>query len=83
MECRLPSTRNIFKGLGYFHPDKVLSQTSRLPFYKLPYAHLKAENEYAIEEQYRKVQFVNWANEKNSDGKIPRDTFEFWSGVLE
>ena len=83
MECRLPSTRNIFKGLGYVNPDKVLSQTVCLPFYELPFAHLKAENEYAIEEQYRKVQFMNWADEKIFDGKIPRDTVEFWSDVLE
>eukprot|EP00795_Rhopilema_esculentum_P009337 gene9337-17040_t len=39
--CRLPSAKNVFKGLGYFHPDNILSQTAHLPFHELPFAHLK------------------------------------------
>ncbi len=27
VECRLPATRNLFKGLSYIHPNRILSQT--------------------------------------------------------
>jgi len=46
MECmkqvkiRLPATKNIFKNAGFLSPHKVLSQTERLCFSKLPFAHL-------------------------------------------
>eukprot|EP00794_Sanderia_malayensis_P003859 gene3859-4395_t len=36
VECRLPPTKNLFKGFRYFYPVKVLSQKARLPFGWLP-----------------------------------------------
>lgn len=61
----------------------MLSQTARLPFDELPFAHLRAENADQVEEEYRKIQFVNWVDEKVFDGEIPRDTVKFWAGVLK
>ena len=82
VECRLPKTRNIFKGLSYFKPDRVLSQTAQMPFKELPCAHLRAENSDLIEEQYRKIHFINWVDEEVFENKIPEDTATFWSGVM-
>ena len=82
VECRLPKAKKVFKGLSYFKPNRVLSQTARIPLKEIPYAHLRAENSDLIEEQYRKTHFVNWVDEEVFERKIPEDTVTFWSGVM-
>eukprot|EP00794_Sanderia_malayensis_P010190 gene10190-11237_t len=83
VECRLPRTENVLKDLRYISPDNVLSQTARKPFKELPFAHLRCEKSNLIEDQYRKIKFVNWADEDVFDGIIPKDTVKFWLGIIK
>ena len=79
-DCHLQKI--LFKGLRYLHPDIVLSQTARLPYNKLPFAHFRADNADQIEDKYRNIISVNWIDEDVFKGKIPKYTIEFWSAVL-
>ncbi|KAG7178188.1 hypothetical protein Hamer_G003981 [Homarus americanus] len=70
VESRLPASAGIFQGLSAFAPRKVLSQTERVPFKDLPLPHLRSEKEDTIEQQYRKIRNLSWAEESAFDGKI-------------
>ena len=83
VEKRLPPSTAIFKGLSSFSPKRVLSQTARVEFRDLPMRHLQAENEDVIEQQYRKILHINWAEQSVFDGQIPQGTDQFWAGILQ
>jgi hypothetical protein len=80
VERRLPSNKEIFRGLSGLHPDKVLSQRQRTPFPQLPLQHLLNPG---IENQYRKILLHNWQEEEVFSGTIPEDTVKFWAGILK
>ncbi|GFN86938.1 hypothetical protein PoB_001344400 [Plakobranchus ocellatus] len=68
---RIPPAKDVFKNLSYLNPACVLSQTSKANVVDLPFQHLITS---AIEEQYRKVNFVNWLEEKAfQKNGIPQD----------
>ncbi|XP_064082008.1 uncharacterized protein LOC135198395 [Macrobrachium nipponense] len=82
VEKRLPTSRNIFKGLCRIHPSKVLSQTDRSKFIDLPFQHLLNQGDISkIEQQYRNILLVNWCEECVFNGTIPSDAVLFWVGV--
>ncbi|KAG7171889.1 hypothetical protein Hamer_G000820, partial [Homarus americanus] len=83
VERRLPASTGIFKGLSVFAPCKLLSQTEQVPFKDLPLPHLPNEKEDTIEQQYRKILHLSWAEKSVFYGKIPTDSLSFWSGVLQ
>ena len=78
---RIPSSSGIFKNLSFLSPEVILSQTKKRATYDLPFQHLTTS---AIEEQYRKLSFVDWKEEEqfNTYG-IPTDSVKFWVGVLK
>ena len=80
VEKRLPSNKEIFRGLALLHPTKVLSQTARAQFHQLPLPHL-ISNKTVVEEQYRKIMLHMWAEEVVFDGEIPEDSVLFWSKI--
>ncbi len=80
VKARLPENKRVFKGLSFLHPSKVLNQFSRATFSQLPMSHLQGDKVGEVEEQYRKICFVNWSEEAFG-GKIPEDTVDFWLGV--
>ncbi|XP_068225886.1 protein FAM200C-like [Palaemon carinicauda] len=82
VENRLPASTAIFQGLSAFSPSKVLSQTDRVSFKDLPLPHLRKDNEDSIEQQYRKILHLSWAEESVFNGEIPKESVPFWSGVL-
>ena len=80
----MPENVSIFKGLSYLSPSRVLSQMSKVPFAQLPLQHLMGEKVYEIEEQYRKIPYIDWQeSEVFQSGTIPKDTVEFWSKVKD
>ena len=81
VEKRLPPVKGVFENLSGLHPSKVLSQVARLRYQDLPFPHLRES--LLMEEQYRKVLHVTWADEPCFNGKIPSDCVEFWVGVRE
>lgn len=83
VEKRLPVAKDIFRELSAFTPRKVLSQVERVPFTNLPLPHLRSCNEDIIEEQYRKILHVTWAEESIFYGEIPSDSVSFWSRVQQ
>ncbi len=48
----LPTSKDIFKGLSYLHPSRVLSQVMRVPLNSLPMQHLIREKFEEIDNQY-------------------------------
>jgi len=60
---RLPSAHNLFKSLSYLSPNQVLNQVARNDFRDMPMLHLVKDKLDAVEEQYRKVLFLDWQNE--------------------
>ena len=80
---RLPPNTNTFHALAKLNPTVVLNQVSRPPFSMLPLLHLTGKKIGKIEEQYRKIIFIDWNEETafRSSG-IPKDSEEFWVGVL-
>ena len=83
LQNRLPPSLTIFKGLSSFAPSRVLSQTGRVPYKDLPFPHLRTKNGDELERQYRNLLHVSWTEESIFGGKIPDDTMEFWTGVLQ
>ena len=82
VEERLPQNKDIFSGLRGLSPSSILSQTSRLPFSKLPFPHLLNADFDKIESQYRKILCHVWNEESVfEDGGIPADAVQFWRGV--
>jgi hypothetical protein len=81
VEKRIPPDQTVFQSLSALQPDKVLSQTARLPFLSLPFQHLIIDVN-KTEEQYRKLIHVPWADHTLFDGTIPSSPVAFWSGVL-
>lgn len=82
VEHRLPSNQQLFQGISALHPSKVLSQTARYPFEKLPFQHLLEGEKDILEQQYRKIIMHIWAEETVFDGKVPDDCALFWSGIF-
>ena len=57
---------------------------SRPKFSQLPFLHLAEENQTIIEEQYRKLPFIEWTEEKQfKENGIPQDTEQFWKGIMQ
>ena len=80
---RLPSSMETFKNLLNLNPDIILSKESRPDVSELPFLHLLKDDLGLIEEQYRKIIFVDWKEEEPFKiGGFPTDTEQFWLGVL-
>lgn len=77
VQKRLLVAIDIFKGLSAFSPKKILSQVERVPFTDF------IGNEDLLEEQYRKILHLTWAEESVFKGEIPCDLVSFWCGVLQ
>ena len=65
---RLPPSKDIFNGLSYLQPSRILSQTARVPLASLPMQHLiseKVQEIDSIEVSYmsigKKVEFLKMA----------------------
>eukprot|EP00794_Sanderia_malayensis_P010657 gene10657-biopygen8526 len=82
VENRLPGNETIFKGLSYLSPATVLSQVDRVPFCSLPMLHVMVDIS-SVEEEYRRILHVDWAGESVLNGFVPRDSAEFWCGILK
>nr|XP_047127552.1 SCAN domain-containing protein 3-like [Hydra vulgaris] len=81
---RLPSSMETFKNLSTLNPDIILSKESRPDISELPFLHLLKDDLGLIEEQYRKILFVDWKEEEPfKTGGFPTDTEQFWLGVLQ
>ena len=81
---RLPEARDLFKDLINYSPAVILNQVSRPIFSELPFLHLAGENQTIIEEQYRKLPFIDWREEKQfKENGIPQDTEQFWKGIMQ
>jgi hypothetical protein len=82
--CRLPSVRDTFESLSKLSSVIILNHISRPMFSELPFIHNAGNNVGKIEEQYRKMPFVNWKEVApiKKDG-FPVDTEQFWIGVLQ
>nr|XP_047144818.1 SCAN domain-containing protein 3-like [Hydra vulgaris] len=81
---RLPSSMETFKNLSTMNPDIILSKESRPDISELPFLHLLKDDLGLIEEQYRKILFVDWKEEEPfKTGGFPTDTEQFWLGVLQ
>nr|XP_047135546.1 uncharacterized protein LOC124812691 [Hydra vulgaris] len=82
LDQRLPENKEIFQGLSYLSPSKVLHQSSKMPFTHLPLRHIMKDKAQNIEDQYRKVSLVDWSStELFENSCIPKDTTEFWTAV--
>ena len=61
---RLPDSNAIFQSIAYLSPSSVLSQVECMPLAKLPMQHLiQGDVLSTIDEQYRKIKFIDWAKE--------------------
>jgi len=80
IQMRLPEIIEIIEGLSALHPNKVVSQPAPLPFSQLPLSFLKGRHMCEVEEQCRKLCFVDWANGIFSES-IPPDATKFWIGL--
>ena len=85
VEMRLPSSKDIFKGLSLLSPSIVLNQMSRPNFSELPFPHLvDAGTETEAESQYRRIPFVDWSDiDAFKNTGIPSNSIEFWIGVMK
>nr|XP_047124193.1 uncharacterized protein LOC124806931 [Hydra vulgaris] len=82
LDQRLPENKEIFQGLPYLSPSKVLHQSSKMPFTHLSLRHIMKDKAQNIEDQYRKVSLVDWSStELFENSCIPKDTTEFWTAV--
>ena len=78
---RLPTSENIFLSLSYLHP-RVLSQVDCVSLGKLPMHHLIHGTQMAnIDEQYRKIKFVDWKSKAAFNDGIPENPVVFWKMV--
>ena len=81
---RLPPGMHVFKDLAKLSPKVVLNQSVRSNFSDLSVLSLaECTNISKIEEQYRKIPFVDWKDEEVFKDGIPTDTEKFWIGVRE
>ena len=80
---RLPPSKDIFNGLSYLHPSRILSQTARVPLASLPMQHLINEKVQEIDNLYRSILYVDWQESGVFKDGIPTDAVSFWSGVLD
>lgn len=84
LELRLPPAKETFKSLALLSPGTVLNQANRASMAALPFLHLVESNIDQVEDQYRKLVCVNWAEQEVfAGGGLPSDTEEFWCGVLK
>ena len=82
VQKRLPSSKDIFKGLSYLHPIRVLNQVGHVSLTSLPMIHLAEEKIDEIDNQYRSILYVDWQESGIFEEGIPSDSVSFWSGVL-
>ena len=80
---RLPRSKEIFQGMSYLHPSRVLNQISRVPLLQLPMQHLITNNLSEIDTQYRNILQINWKDEAVFQGDISKEAIPFWSSILE
>ena len=78
--CRLPSARDTSESLSKLSPVTILNQISKPMFSQLPFTHHTENNVSKIEEQYRKMPFVDWKEETKFKKDV--DTEQYWIGVL-
>ena len=83
VQQRVPSSKDIFKGLSLLHPSRVLNQVGRAPLASLPMQHLINEKINEIDNQYRSILCVNWNENRVFKDGVPAEAVSFWSGVLE
>ena len=83
VNVHLPSQHDIFKSLSKLHPSCVLNQTTKPAFHQLPFLHLAGSNINTIEEQYRKIIFVDWVQEPAFLNGIPNESENFWVGDFQ
>jgi len=78
--ARLPSAHGTLKNLSKLSPKYVLSQILIASFAELPFDNMKYSQ---IEEQYRKIVYVDWRVEPpfNTEG-LPVDAEKFWFVIL-
>ena len=83
IEQRLPTNRNIFAGLSFLKPSKVLSHINRPAFHNLSFQNMLHDSDDVdeIEEQFRKIILRPWAEEDLFQGKVPEDALQFWAAV--
>ncbi len=75
--------KGLFQGMSNLSPEKFLSlvKQSSLQIY-LPLLHLMGSNSDIIENQYRKISHIDWAETSLiSDSSIPKNSLEFWNAV--
>ena len=82
VQKRLPSSKDIFNGLSLLHPSRILNQVGRVPLAGLPMQHLINEKLQEIDNQYRRILYVNWNENGVFKDGIPSEAVSFWSGVL-
>ena len=75
--------KDVFNGLSYLHPSRILSPTARVPLASLPMQHLINEKVQEIDKQYRSILYVNWQESGVFKDSIPTDAVSFWSSVLD
>ena len=80
---RLPPSKDIFNGLSYLRPSRILSQTARAPLASLPMQHHINEKVQEIDNQYRYILYVDWQESGVFKDGIPTEAVSFWSGVLD
>ena len=84
VQKKLPDSVDIFKNLSLLNSNKVLSQTLKGDFKDLPFVRLMEDNMNVIECQYRKINLVEWREEKCfAASGIPSNTFQFWQGAAK
>ena len=60
----------------------MLNETTKSAFHQLPFLDLAESNKNTIDEQYRKIIFVDWVQEPAILNEIPNESENFWVGVL-
>ena len=78
---RLPDDQSVLRKFSNFTPSIILNPKIRPNFADLPYLKAASTDWDILEDQYRKLLFVNWSEE--CGGSVPKDTIEFWLQVFE
>ena len=77
----LPFQHDIFKSLSKLHWSCVLNHTTKPAFHQLPFIHLAESTINTIEEQYRKIIFIDWVQEPAFLNGFLNESENFWSEI--
>ena len=72
LTARLPPVANVLKKLAKLNPGTIHNQMNTPQFCELPFQHLMENKKSEIEEQYRKLPFVDWNMEVFGGKEFPR-----------